>query len=108
MAKGDFISRSALLKELRQELRVCKADADEFGGENILWAEGIEFAIDTVKNAKAVDSDNDKHGRWLPQIVFGQRVWSCSECATLGSPQWKRCPVCEAKMDRGVGDGNKH
>ena len=40
-----------------------------------------------------------KHGRWLPQILLGERVWDCSECKTLGSPQWKVCPVCEAKMD---------
>lgn len=40
-----------------------------------------------------------KYGRWLPQILLGQRVWDCSECATLGSPSWKRCPVCEAKME---------
>lgn len=40
-----------------------------------------------------------KHGRWLPQILLGTRVWDCSECKTIGSPQWKRCPVCEAKMD---------
>lgn len=39
------------------------------------------------------------HGRWLPQILLGRRVWDCSECKTLGTPHWKRCPVCEAKMD---------
>ena len=44
-------------------------------------------------------SETEKHGRWLPQVMLGQRVWDCSECATLGSPHWKRCPVCEAKMD---------
>lgn len=40
-----------------------------------------------------------KHGRWLPQILLGERVWDCSECKTLGSPHWKWCPVCGAKMD---------
>lgn len=44
-----------------------------------------------------------KHWRWLPQILLGERVWDCSECKTIGSPLWKRCPVCEAKMD---GDAN--
>lgn len=39
-----------------------------------------------------------KYGRWLPQLLLGQRVWDCSECKTLGSPRWKRCPVCERKM----------
>lgn len=45
-----------------------------------------------------------KRGRWLPQVLLGQRVWDCSECKTLGSPHWKCCPVCEARMD-GVLDG---
>lgn len=52
-----------------------------------------------VNNAPTIEAEPVKHGRWLPQILLGQRVWDCSECATLGSPQWKRCPVCEAKMD---------
>lgn len=43
--------------------------------------------------------EEEKHGRWLPQILLGERIWDCSECATIGSPHWKRCPVCEAKMD---------
>ena len=40
-----------------------------------------------------------RHGRWLPQVVLGQKAWDCSECKTLGSPHWKWCPVCGAKMD---------
>lgn len=42
---------------------------------------------------------SDKRGRWLPQIVLGQRAWDCSECKTLGSPHWKWCPVCGARME---------
>ena len=40
-----------------------------------------------------------RHGRWLPQVVLGQKAWDCSECKTLGSPHWKWCPVCGAMMD---------
>ena len=47
------------------------------------------------------DVEEVRHGEWLPQIVLGQKVWDCSECKTLGSPFWKRCPICEAKMDGG-------
>ena len=46
-----------------------------------------------------------RRGRWLPQVVLGQKAWDCSECKTLGSPQWKWCPVCGAKMDGGAGNG---
>ena len=43
------------------------------------------------------------YGRWIHHNK-GQNNWvECSECNTVGSPFWKRCPVCEAKMD---GDGN--
>ena len=45
------------------------------------------------------DVEPVKRGRWLPQILNGTRIWDCSECKTIGSPAWKRCPVCEAKMD---------
>ena len=40
----------------------------------------------------------EKSGHWLPQVLFGERIWDCSNCKTIGSPHWKRCPVCEAKM----------
>lgn len=40
-----------------------------------------------------------RRGTWLPQIVGGVKAWDCSECKTIGSPHWKRCPICEAKMD---------
>ena len=40
----------------------------------------------------------ERKGRWLPQILLGQRVWDCSECKTMGSPHWKCCPVCLADM----------
>ena len=50
----------------------------------------------------SADVTQVRHGRWLPQVVLGQKAWDCSECKTLGSPQWKWCPVCGAKMDGGA------
>ena len=47
-----------------------------------------------IENAPAADVVPVVRGRWIPD---GNTV-CCSECKTLGSPQWKRCPVCEAKM----------
>ena len=55
-------------------------------------------AIDNQPCAECNQYEPVKRGRWLPQILLGERVWDCSECKTIGSPQWKRCPVCEAKM----------
>ncbi len=43
--------------------------------------------------------DAVKHGRWIPHNKRSNNWVECSECNTVGSPFWKRCPVCEAKMD---------
>ena len=40
-----------------------------------------------------------RHGRWIPQIVLGEKAWDCSECKTLGSQHWKWCPMCGCRMD---------
>lgn len=46
-----------------------------------------------------------KHGRWIVHNK-GQNNWvECSECNTVGSPFWKRCPVCERKMEGENNDG---
>ena len=52
-----------------------------------------------IEKLPAADVAPVRHGRWLPQVVLGQKAWDCSECKTLGSPHWKWCPVCGAKMD---------
>ena len=45
---------------------------------------------------------SEKRGHWITHFTgIGQnlRIWAeCSECRVTGSPEWKRCPVCEAKM----------
>jgi rubrerythrin len=68
---------------------------DEHDATELAYKNG--FAAGYAAGRQSVAEE--KHGRWLPQILLGQRVWDCSECKTLGSPHWKRCPVCEAKMD---------
>ena len=45
---------------------------------------------------------SERRGRW---IVHGRGLthWAeCSECNTMGSQNWKRCPVCEAVMEGGT------
>lgn len=54
-----------------------------------------------LRHTPTADVEEVRHGRWLPQVVGGVKAWDCSECKTIGSPQWKRCPICEAKMDGG-------
>lgn len=61
-----------------------------------LSCEKFEAAI---RKIQAADVAPVRNGRWLPQVVLGQKAWDCSECKTLGSPHWKWCPVCGCKMD---------
>ena len=61
-----------------------------------LSGEKFESAI---RKIPADDVAPVRHGRWLPQVVLGQKAWDCSECKTLGSPHSKWCPVRAAMMD---------
>ena len=60
-----------------------------------------DVAYDMIDSIPAADAEEVRHGRWIEQTISGEQTLCCSECKTLGSPQWKRCPVCEAKMDGG-------
>lgn len=55
--------------------------------------------ITMVEVMETIDAEPVRHGEWIP---FSDHMWSCSNCRVMGSPQWKRCPVCEAKMDGGL------
>lgn len=65
------------------------------------WADAEEEFRQRLLDAPVIEAEPVKHGRWL-QPKSGECF--CSECKTLGSPQWKRCPVCEAKMSGGDND----
>ena len=96
---GEYIEREAAIAaliEFRDDQTVskyatvmqCKAARD-----------AISRATKALESLPAADVEPVKHGRWVHKILLGEQTWFCSECKTIGSPQWKRCPVCEAKMD---------
>lgn len=58
------------------------------------------YAENLIQKAPSVDAEPVVHGYWVKHKFLGHGKWVCSECQMLGSPQWKRCPVCEAKMDK--------
>lgn len=60
--------------------------------------DAISRAIKVLESLPAADVEPGRHGRWVHKILLGEQAWFCSECKTIGSPAWKRCPVCEAKM----------
>lgn len=50
---------------------------------------------------KTIPSEHFVVGRW---IVKNDSCF-CSRCLVSGSPRWRRCPVCEAKMEVEHGEG---
>lgn len=98
---ADYIDRNeaiAALTEFRDDQTVSKY----VSVENCMVARGaIERATKVLENLPAADVEPVRRGRWLPQILNGTRIWDCSECKTIGSPQWNYCPKCGARMDEG-------
>lgn len=79
-------------------MRLIDADAIPYAqGENGVFDDHA-YRYD-INELPTIEAEPVNHGRWLPQIPLGELVFFCSECKTIGSPVWKRCPVCEAKMD---------
>ena len=62
----------------------------------------FETMASDLRSMPAANVAPVRHGQWLPQVVLGQKAWDCSECKTLGSPNWKWCPVCGAMMHGGA------
>ena len=91
---AEYIERDALLQMVKPDDPVDEVNA-------ITIATGKYLIRKFVSDAPAADVAPVRHGRWLPQVVLGQKAWDCSECKTLGSPHWKWCPVCGAMMHGG-------
>lgn len=95
MNKEVFLSSMGLIGD---ETKYGNRDAEH---QSRSYSRYMSYEImDSVEDSTVEEElEPVKHGRWMPQILLGERVWDCSECKTIGSPVWKRCPVCEAKMD---------
>lgn len=88
MANGKrLIDANALLED---------AEMDGAVYANLAGMSDVRFLVDSQPT---VDAEPVVHGHWVKYNFLGHEQFACSECQTLGSPQWKRCPVCEAKMD---------
>jgi hypothetical protein len=93
---NDLISRSALLATL-DELYMVALRKSGVSVESVYHLE--HFAM-LVKDAPAVDAEPVEHSMWLEHPAAQKtKYWTCLKCDTMGSPRWKRCPVCEAKME---------
>ena len=110
-----FCGGKALLSHDHAGIEASYVRCEKCGLESIRFLKSFECAsddravefwnrradADCICYMDAADVAPVRHGRWLPQVVLGQKAWDCSECKTLGSPHWKWCPVCGAMMDGG-------
>ena len=79
-------------------MRLIDADAlvpDICDAEIEYGTKPVHYSANAIDLAPTIDAVPVVRGRWIPD---GNTV-CCSECKTLGSPQWKGCPVCLARMD---------
>ena len=87
--KGDTISRSALIAEIKKWTTDCAC-------------------IELIENEPAVDAAPEVHGLW--EHLDGDE-WICTACGhvistenSLDLPTAKHCEECGAKMDGGEGE----
>ena len=90
---AEYIEREALLKSL---CNLCDGwcENTECNCVNCKSDHRCDMVVE-IAEFPAADVAPVVHGRWIPD---GNTV-CCSECKTMGSPQWKGCPVCMARMD---------
>lgn len=100
--------KERLIKE-RNAISVTKTERYGFGvgmpsPHGMSMRGGINKAFRCMEECPTIEAEPVRHGRWIVRNKANGWV-DCSECGTMGSPQWKRCPVCEAKMDGGTDNG---
>lgn len=92
----DITAIETIIESAPSEAVVSKADYQQ-ALETVEKIRGDAFMrLQEAERAEAELHRADKYGHWIPR--HGGEWVDCSECGTMGSPHWKRCPVCEAKM----------
>lgn len=96
---AEYIEREALLEDIENTL-VFSGRSDHQNQKQM----GARMVVQRIRCAPAADVAPVVHGRWILKKNYhhGHYIDTdcfCSECNTLGSPQWKGCPVCLARMD---------
>ncbi len=91
-------------------MRLIDADALEKAmyGSNF-YGDGCAAAThyaDCVRNAPTIEAEPVRHGYW----AIRPSGWSaydcvCSKCGESGTPDYKYCHNCGARMDGGISDG---
>lgn len=92
----EYISREAIIKELKKEIKAC----DMKFVEDIWINKGLKIALKDIKSQPAADVQPAKCGEW--KINSDGYYPYCSVCGTAADQLTKRltkyCPECGARM----------
>ena len=84
---NDLILKADAVKALEE---YAFESSDKWG---VMAAKTAFKCLSIVKNLPAFGET--MHAKWINKNGYT----ACSNCGMLGYKPWKRCPVCEAKMD---------
>lgn len=108
---NDLISRSALLKELKEWYNEAKQREEANYEWETFESSGIESAMLCVESFPAIDAESVRHGWWTAYKIDGRYGLNktsenrCSICNRYSIFAYRFCPECGAKMDGGTNDG---
>jgi Zn finger protein HypA/HybF involved in hydrogenase expression len=103
----EYISREAIVKEIKEEIKACDAKFVE----DIQIKKGLKIAIRDIKAAKTADVQLMKHGRWIDSTFYDpcEKSWEQDfefECSNCGHKIYNKpndnnlfCGHCGARMD---------
>lgn len=101
---SEYISKSAVIDKLTALENVFQQFKPFEGFEHAMYRKLCEVEMEIGKMPGMNFVTDTNVGHWIIHSEVGgrksfARTWAeCSECHVCGSPQWKVCPVCEARM----------
>ena len=93
MTALEYMEKQLKKHRLNYDRELLRGLSEEMRYNIALKISYYKAAVEALRNSEAV-----RIGHWITDKRTG--ICYCSECLVSGSPQWKRCPVCEAKMER--------
>lgn len=104
MPNDDLISRKASIEQIEEDAKNMMFTSHH---DRMLHDDMVEFAINAIECAPAVDAEPVVHSKWKMIPVNGVACYRCGNlnCARLMPfgcmpHELPRCPYCGAKMDK--------
>lgn len=98
--KGVEDTKKTISQDVIQKLQVTDQRIRYRYGKGLVFqcriqGGGVDIFVEQEVEPYLPEEYQEGHGRWIVK----KDSCFCSECMVSGSPQWKRCPVCEVTME---------